>query len=125
MKAYSVDLRTKIVESVRRSVSKSEAARKYGVNCSTVARYLKRLDENGALAPKKAPGSRPKLDGSAMRWLEEDIENRPWATGVVGLAGLAPKFASDSKLQSLNQNYKRLLGPALLKSLGIKEDQGC
>jgi transposase len=84
MKAYFIDLRTmKVVKSVSRSVSKSEAARRYGVNCSTVARYLKRLDENGALAPKKAPGSRPKLNGIAMRWLEEDIENRPWATGVV------------------------------------------
>jgi transposase len=80
MKAYSLDLRTKILESVRRGVSISETARRFGVNCSTVGRYLKRLNENGSLASKKAPGSRPKLDGSAMRLLEEDIKNRPWAT---------------------------------------------
>ena len=67
MKAYSMDLHSKIVESVRRGVSKSETARRFGVNRSTVGRYLKRLDENGSLAPKKAPGSPPKLDGSAMR----------------------------------------------------------
>ena len=70
----------KVVKSVRRNVSKSEAARRYGVNCSTVARYLKRLDENGALAPKKAPGSRPKLDGNVMRLLEENLKARLWAT---------------------------------------------
>src|SRR3712207_5497304 len=94
MKAYFVDLRTMIVvKSVIRSVSKSEAARRYGVNCSTVARYLKRLDENGALVPKKAPGSRPKLDGITMRWLEEDIENRLWTTGVV------QRIASVQRLQ--------------------------
>jgi transposase len=81
MKAYSVDLRTKIVESVRRrGVSISETARRFGVNRSTVGRYLKRLDEVGSLIPKKAPGSRPKLDGSAMQLLEEDIKARPWAT---------------------------------------------
>ena len=81
MKAYSVDLRTKIVESVRRrGISISETALRFGVNRSTVGRYLKRLDEEGSLAPKKAPGSRPKLDGSAMRLLEEDIKSRPWAT---------------------------------------------
>jgi transposase len=81
MKAYSVDLRTKIVESVtRRDVSISETARRFGVNRSSVGRYLKRLDENGSLAPKKAPGSPPKLDGSAMQLLEEDIKSRPWAT---------------------------------------------
>ncbi len=84
MKAYSIDLRTKIVESVRRrGVSNSETARRFGVNRSTVARYLnKRLDEeNGSLAPKKKPpGSPPKLDGSAMLPLEEDIKARPWVT---------------------------------------------
>jgi transposase len=81
MKAYSLDLRIKIVESVRRGVSTSETARRFGVNRSTVGLYLKRLDEEGgSLAPKKAPGSPPKLDGTAMRLLEEDIKNRPWAT---------------------------------------------
>ncbi len=80
MKAYSLDLRTKIVQSVRRGVSISETARRFGVNRSTVGRYLKRLDEEGSLAPKKAPGSPSKLDESAMRLLEEDIKSRPWVT---------------------------------------------
>jgi transposase len=80
MKAYSLDLRAKIVESVRKGVSKSETARRLGVNRSTVKRYLKQLDEEGSLAPKKAPGSPSKLDESAMRLLEEDIKSRPWAT---------------------------------------------
>ena len=53
MKAYSIDLRTKIVESVRRGVSESETARRFGVNRSTVGCYLKRLDENYLLASEK------------------------------------------------------------------------
>ncbi len=80
MKAYSLDLRTKIVESVRRGISKSETARRFGVNRSTVNRYLKRLDEGGSLAPKRRPGKHPKLDKRAMRLLEEDLKARPWAT---------------------------------------------
>ncbi len=36
--------------------------------------------------------------------------------------GVAPKFAFDSKLQSLNLNYKRLLES--LKVRGKKKDQG-
>jgi transposase len=80
MKAYSIDLRTKIVESVKKGVSNSETARSFGVHRSTVGRYLKRLDEKGSLAPEKALGSHSKLDGSAMRLLEEDIKSRPWAT---------------------------------------------
>jgi transposase len=80
MKAYSVDLRIKIVQSVRKGISRSETARRFGVNRSTVKRYLKQLDEEGSLVPKKAPGSCSKLDESAMRLLEEHIESRPWAT---------------------------------------------
>jgi transposase len=80
MKTYSIDLRTKIVESARRGISKSETARRFGVNRSTVNRYLKRLDEDGSLAPKRRPGKRPKLNERAMRLLEEDLGTRPWAT---------------------------------------------
>jgi transposase len=81
MKAYSIDLRTKIVESVRRrGVSKSETARRFGVNRSTVERYLRRLDQSGSLASKRRLGQPPKLDEHAMLLLEEDIKARPWAT---------------------------------------------
>jgi transposase len=80
MKAYSIDLRTKIVESVRKGVSKSETARRFGVNRSTLKRYLKRLAEGGSLAPKKRLGKHPKLDEHAMLLLKEDIKARPWAT---------------------------------------------
>jgi putative transposase len=64
MKAYSVDLRTKIVQSVKKGVSKSETARRFGVNRSTVGRYLKRLDESGSLAPKNAPGGKARFTPS-------------------------------------------------------------
>ena len=80
MKAYSVDLRTKIVQSVKKGVSKSETARRFGVNPSTVNRYLKRLNQSGSLAPKRRLGQPPKLDERAMLLLEEDIKARPWAT---------------------------------------------
>ncbi len=80
MKPYSVDLRKKIVESVRRGVSKSETARRFGIDRSTVRRYLNQLDEEGSLSPKKAPGKPSKLGESAMRLLEQDIRERPWAT---------------------------------------------
>ena len=40
MKPYSIDLRKEIVESVSKGVSKSETARRLGVDRSTVKRYL-------------------------------------------------------------------------------------
>ena len=80
MKAYSIDLRKRIVESVKRGVSKSETARRFKVNRSTARRYLDQLDEEGSLSPKKAPGKTSKLDESAMRLPEQDIKTRPCAT---------------------------------------------
>ncbi len=60
----------KILESVRSGVSKSETARRFGVN-----RYLKQFDEEGSLASKKASGSRSKLDESAMLLLGQDLKS--------------------------------------------------
>jgi transposase len=80
MSAYSLDLREKIVESVKKGVPKAETARRFGVDRATVKRYCKQLDERGTLEPRKAPGKRPKLDEKARRLLVEDLEQRPWAT---------------------------------------------
>ena len=80
MRAYSLDLREKIVESVKKGVPKSETARRFGVDRATVKRYCNQLDERGTLEPRKAPGKAPKLDEGMMRLLEEDLKERPWAT---------------------------------------------
>jgi transposase len=80
MKAYSLDFREKIVESVKKGVSKAETARRFGVDRATVKRYCKQLDERGTLQARKAPGKRPKLDENATKLLVEDLKERPWAT---------------------------------------------
>jgi transposase len=80
MSAYSLDLREKIVESVKKGVPKAETARRFGVDRATVKRYCKQLDERGTLEPRKAPGKRPKLDEKARKLLVEDLQQRPWAT---------------------------------------------
>ena len=80
MSAYSLDLREKIVESVKKGVPKAETARRFGVDRATVKRYCKQLDERGTLEPRKAPGRAPKLDEKAMKLLLKDLQQRPWAT---------------------------------------------
>ena len=78
--AYSEDLRRKIVQALRRGTPKSEAARAFGVSRSSVKRYAKLADEGRPLAPKKRPGSKPKMGEDARRLLEADLEERPAAT---------------------------------------------
>ena len=75
-----MDLREKIVESVKKGVPKAETARRFGVDRATVKRYCKQLDERGTLEPRKAPGKKPKLDQKARKLLVEDLRERPWAT---------------------------------------------
>jgi transposase len=77
MKAYSEDLRMKVVEAIHRGMGKSEAARSFGVSLSSVKRYVAKANQGDSLTPKKHPGPRPKLDERARKLLEADVEKRP------------------------------------------------
>ena len=61
-------------------MGKSEAARTFSVSLSSVKRYAKMADEERSLAPKKRPGSKPRIGREAGRLLEADLEERPAAT---------------------------------------------
>jgi transposase len=80
MNAYSEDLRQKIVEAVHRGTPKSEVARLLGVSLSSVKRYARLAREGKPLAPRKAPGKRPKIGERARRLLEADLEERAAGT---------------------------------------------
>ena len=80
MNAYSLDLRKKIVEAKQRGAPTSEVARTFGVGVSTVKRYAATARDGRSLAPKKRPGSKPKMDEAALRLLEADLLERPTAT---------------------------------------------
>ncbi len=80
MKAYSKDLRRKIVNALGRGMSKAEAARIFGVGISTVKRYATKAQRGEPLEPGKAPGKRPKMDEQVRKLLEEDLKKRPFVT---------------------------------------------
>jgi transposase len=104
MNAYSEDLRKKIVEALRRGTTKTEAARSFGVSRSSVKRYAKLAEQGRPLAPKKRPGSKPKMDERARRLLEADLEERPAATlserreYLTGVAGLSVSDSTVSRM---------------------------
>ena len=80
MNAYSEDLRKKIIEALRWGTTKTETAHAFGVSRSSVKRYAKMAEAGRPLAPKKRPGSKPKIDERARRLLEADAQERPSAT---------------------------------------------
>jgi transposase len=80
MKAYSKDLRQKIVDAIERGMPKAEAARTFAVGISTVKRYATKAQKGEPLEPGKAPGKRPKMDERLRKLLEEDLNERPFVT---------------------------------------------
>ena len=80
MKAYSIDLREKIVAAVGRGMSKAQAARIFGVGATSVKRYVKLAEGGKPLSPGKAPGKKGKLAGSAMKLREEDLREEDLRT---------------------------------------------
>jgi transposase len=81
MKAYSEDLRKKIVEAVeQRGMQQTEASRLFGVSLSSIKRYVRKSRQGRSLSPGKAPGKRPTIDERAQKLLEEDLRERPFLT---------------------------------------------
>ena len=62
-------------------LQESQAARTFSVmSLSSLKRYAKKADHGESLAPKKSPGSAPKLDEKATKLLEAELKQRPFAT---------------------------------------------
>jgi transposase len=80
MSGYSEDLRRRIVLAVESGMSKAQAARTFSVSLSSVKRYVNKAERGESLAPKKRPGSAPKLDEKARKLLEDDLTERPFVS---------------------------------------------
>src|SRR5215208_6904864 len=82
MKAYSVDLREKIIAAVGHGMSKAQAARTFGVGATSVKRYVKLAEQGKPLSPGKAPGRKGKLNESGMKlcWRRICTPDRPSPT---------------------------------------------
>jgi len=60
MKAYSLDLREKVLRAVDQGYPRAEIVKLFGVSLATIKRYLKQRRETGDVAPKPIPGRPPK-----------------------------------------------------------------
>ena len=80
MRAYFEDPRRKIIEAIERGTSKAGAARLFVVSLSSVKRYVNKAGRGESLAPRKSPGSAPKLDEKASKLLQDDLKERPFAS---------------------------------------------
>ena len=80
MKAYSQDLREKIVQAIEHGKSRKEVVDVFGVSLSTLKRYLRQKKQLGHMRPKKIPG-RPSVKGAELdKKIPAQLEAHPDAT---------------------------------------------
>lgn len=74
MKAYSLDVRAKVLRAVDQGYPRAEIVKLLGVSLATIKRYLKQRRETGGVAPKPIPGRAPKklapLQAGLLRQLQ-------------------------------------------------------
>ena len=81
MRAYSMDLRERVVAAVDRGMTQELAAVTFGVSVNTVARYLTRRRNTGSLAPTAyRHGPRPEKMARLQAWLPARLQQAADAT---------------------------------------------
>ncbi len=115
MRAYSEDLRKKIVAAIERGMSKAQAARTFDVSLSSVKRYSRMASQRGSLEPRKSPGRPRKADEKAQVLLEKDVQERPGAT-----ISLRRHFLEHITATTLSDSTVR----RLMKRLGFSQKNG-
>jgi transposase len=74
MKAYSLDLRAKVLRAVDQGYGRMEIVKLLGVSRATIKRYLKQRRETGTVAPKAIPGRPPKKLGPLQAELGAQLQ---------------------------------------------------
>ena len=80
MRAYSTDLRERIVQAVADGQPQTVMARTFGVGVATVRRYLTRQRTTGSLLPKRHPGPALRIGPTYQLALQTQVEAAPDAT---------------------------------------------
>ena len=86
-KAYSMDLRERVVFAVEREgVSRHQAAARFGVAVSTAIGWVRRYRETGSFAPGQMGGHKPKaISGGHRDWLIARCRRKDFTLqGLVG-----------------------------------------
>ena len=115
MRAYSEDLRKKIVTAIERGMPKAQAARLFDVSLSSVKRYSRMASQGGSLEPRKSTGRPRKAGEKAQLLLEKDVEERPSAT-----VGQRRRFLAHITGTQLSDSTVR----RLMKRLGFSQKNG-
>jgi transposase len=77
MRAYSRDLRERVLRAIDQGRSRNEVVELFQISHSTIKRYLKQRSQVGHLHPKKIPGRPPKKRAHLQETLSKQVEVNP------------------------------------------------
>lgn len=80
MKAYPVELRSRVVRAVERGVPRADVARLFAVSPRTIARYVAQQRQGHDLTPGRSPGRPPTIGPHAATALATQVAAHPDAT---------------------------------------------
>ena len=99
MKAYSQDLRQRILKAIDAGQSQTEVAKTFTVSVATIKRYLKQRREMGNVEPKAIPG-RPARKGAVLQ------------THLLAQLEAHPDARREKQCQLFEQTYGIKVSPA-------------
>ncbi len=104
MKAYSMDLRERVVAAVDAGMKPSEAAVRFDVSVRTVERYLARRRISGSLAPNvQRHGPRPEKKARLQAWLPSRLDAAADATLAEHVAAFVAAGGEPVSLASMSR----------------------
>jgi transposase len=110
MKAYSKDLRLRVLAACDRGMSRREVAETFGVSISTIKRYLKLRGETGGVEAKQIPAP-PARKRAA---LEEGLPAQVWLNPDLTLSEHCDLFEEERGVRVSTATMSRAL-----QSLGL------
>jgi len=110
---HSLDLRARVIESVRQGASAREAGRRFAVSESAAIKLVRRWRETGSFAPGQIGGQKPRKLAGREDWLHAVMAAEPDVT----LAELQRRLLADgvrisqqainTTLRALGYSYKK------------------
>ena len=104
MRAYSMDLRERIVAAVDAGASQSQAAERFGVSLRTVERYMARRRVTGSLAAtEQRHGREPTVRRRLQAWLPARLDAAADATLAEHVAAFVAAGGAPVSLSAMSR----------------------
>ena len=108
MKAYSIDLRQRVVTAVEQGLNKSAAARTFQVDLSTVKRWVRLKTATGSLEPKPRPGLAPRIHPDQYPALAAQMRAQPDAALQTHCQRWTQEHHQTLSVSTLSRTLKRM-----------------